>query len=39
MLSYESSDMPNDFSAPKTCLATQGSSRKSNADSEITKGL
>ena len=37
MLSYGSSDISQEFSAPKICLATQTSSRKSNADSEIIK--
>ena len=37
LLPYESSDMSKEFSAPKTCLATLKSSRKSNADSEIVK--
>ena len=37
MLSYESSDMFKECSAPKTCLATQNASQKSNANSEIIK--
>ncbi|KAF6224379.1 hypothetical protein HO133_010956 [Letharia lupina] len=37
MLCYESSGMSQEFSAPKTCLVTQNSTRKSNADSEIIK--
>ena len=35
MLSYESSDISKESSAPETCLATQNASRKSSADSEI----
>lgn len=37
MQSYESSSMSREFCAPKTCLAIQETSRKSNADSTITK--
>lgn len=39
MLSYGSANVSQDFSAPKTCLATQYSSRKSDADTEIIKIL
>lgn len=34
MLSYESSDISQDFSAHKTCFAIQISPQKSNADSD-----
>ena len=37
MLSYESSDVYKESYAPKTCLATQSPSRKSDADSKIIK--
>ena len=39
MLSYESSDKPQAFSASKTCLATQNPPRKGHADFEIIKAM